>query len=49
MLSLLLGLGMSMHLMAYQASEQSFVQTLTVCEYTAKPAYVKWEWQQNDA
>lgn len=33
MLSLLLGLGMSMHLMAYQATQQSFDQTLVANDF----------------
>lgn len=43
MLSVLLGLGMSMHLMAYQVSEQSFNQTL-VTTYVNRVCAVHWAW-----
>lgn len=47
MLSILLGLGMSMHLMAYQVSEQSFEQTLTT-EHVNRVCAIHYEWRGNN-
>lgn len=45
MLSVLLGLAASLHLMAYQATEQGFTQTLTpVTIEGSKPVRVVWTW-----
>ena len=46
MLSVLLGLGMSLHLMAYQVSEQSFDQTL-VTNHVNRVVAIHWEWKEN--
>lgn len=48
MLSVLLGLGMSMHLMAYQVSEQSFNQTL-VTDHVNRVIAVHYEWSDKHA
>lgn len=45
MLSVLLGFGMSLHLMAYQATQQSFEQTLQANDYAKKPVIVQWTWK----
>lgn len=43
MLSVLLGLSLSMHLMAYQASGEHFDQTL-VTDHVNRVCAVHWEW-----
>ena len=48
MLSVLLGLGMSMHLMAYQVSQQSFDQTL-VTNHVNRIVAVQWQWRDSSA
>lgn len=45
MLSVLLGLGMSMHLMAYQATSQNFEQTLQATDYGKRAVTVQWTWK----
>lgn len=45
MLSVLLGLSMSLHLMAYQATQQSFQQTLQATDYGKRAVTVQWSWQ----
>jgi hypothetical protein len=44
MLSVLLGLGMSMHLMAYQATQQQLTQTLVANDY-GPIVSVQWEYK----
>lgn len=45
MLSLLLGLSLSLHLFAYQATEQAFTQTLTPVYVDGfVPVRVVWTW-----
>lgn len=47
MLSVLLGLSMSLHLLAYQATEQGFVQTLTpVTIEGMKPVRIVWTFKE---
>jgi hypothetical protein len=46
MLTTLLGLSMAVHLFAYQASEQSFDQTL-VTNHVNRVVAIHWEWKEN--
>lgn len=45
MLSVLLGLGMSLHLLAYQATSNNFDQTLVANDYSKRCVTVQWTWK----